>query len=192
MDPKEIFQHLTYIDIAIKEKGDLIRWQTGSEKTFPIDILSARLNAKEDVFLHNEVQNRKIVFIQKGKFIFTLGANSNPQFQLLEAIIEEVSSDFMEKFKIIPEAMLSNITTKGFIDLIPDLILKAQKERIKWISTDCKVCKKMIQICVKKSIITNAKHFPTSLVFYHQGHGLLVYLDKDIAVRGAEIVDISS
>jgi hypothetical protein len=69
--------------------------------------------------------------------------------------------------------------------------MKTEKDSIKWVTSYCRVCKQEIDIAIKKILISEAKNFPVALVYYHKGHGALLYIDANFKVRGVEQVDIS-
>ncbi len=41
-------------------------------------------------------------------------------------------------------------------------------------------------ICIKRTLVENAKNFPVAIVFFHHNHGMLLYIDANFKVRGAE------
>jgi hypothetical protein len=184
------FDKIAYIDIARENGQDIFRYQTRGN-VFPIDILAARQKAKEKIFKHSEGNNKRHVFTKKGKFIYSIGADVIVQFQVLEAILDDVIEDFEKNFGTFPGEILTPGMTNGFSATLPDLIQNTVKNNVKWIFAQCYGCDKNIKIAVKKSFIKNAKRLPLPLVYIHEGHGLLVYLDADFQVRGHEIVDMS-
>ena len=114
--------------------------------------------------------------------VFIICTVETIQYQLLEAILEETIDQFFESYSGIIEdpLLLSGMTSSfsGFKMLIAEIFEQAQRKRVKWLRTECKICKEKKKICVKKSLITNAKSYPVSLVFEHEGHGLLLYIDN--------------
>jgi hypothetical protein len=193
IDP-EILSQINYIDICLENNIDLVRWQNKSQN-FPVDILNGRKNACENIFKHNEANDRRTAFTKlHGKLhtcIFIIGSSHKVQFQILEAVIEEISAAFIEYYGEIPVNLLASGILNGFLPLIPELVATAQKTRIKWIRARCNICNTDLKIAVKKSLIKNAKSYPVSLVYLHEGHALLVYLDSEFHIRGAENADIS-
>lgn len=184
------FESVNYVDISLNGNVDLVRWQS-SGKLFPLDIIAAREKALENVVLHHENNTKRMVFIRKKNFTFTIGSNEEVQYQILEAILNEISKDFLNNFENIPHDLLTSGMIKEYATQIPSLLKKTEKESIKWVSAFCRVCNQDIQIAIKKMLVTEAKNYPVALVYYHQGHGILLYLDANLKVRGVEQVDIS-
>lgn len=183
-------ENIHYIDISFEGNLDILRWQSVG-KSLPLDIIAARQKAIENVILHHEINEKKSAFFRIKQFIFIIGSNEFVQYQILDAILYDISKDFLDRFGNIPQGKYTPVMIKEFTSQIPSLITKTEKESIKWVSGICKVCNKEMQIAVKKKLIVEAESFPVALVFYHKGHGILVYLDRDFKVRGVEQVDIS-
>jgi hypothetical protein len=178
------------VDIGMKNNVDLVRWQ-GNGKNYPLDIISARENATDKDFFHNENNEKRTVFTRKGNFIFSIGSKVSVQFQVLEAMLKKIHDHFLSNFQHLPESMLASGILNGYCDFIPDLCQKAESEDIKWVSTFCRLCNKDVHVAVKKTLINEAENFPVSLVFFHHGHGLLMYFDANFKVRASENVAIS-
>lgn len=189
--PAKIF----FVDIGKPDNTDLVRWKGKNSKIFLLDILTCRKNAAEEYFLHFEKSNHRMAYIKKEEIVFLICADQTVQYQLLEAILEQIMVEFFEGYgeivhdPILLSGMVSSFT--GFMSLIPPTFEKALKTRIKWLSANCKICEETKAVCIKKSLISNAKSFPVSLVFEHEGHGLLLYIDRHFRLRGHEIVEIS-
>lgn len=186
----DLVHGVEFLNIGIRN-SDVVVWRSDAGRSFPIDILIARNEAKEEFYTHTETKARKTVFIKRNEFVFIIGGQSGVQYQLLEAALEQITEGFMKAFGDYPVDLLLHGAGQGFAATIPDLLLKAQNENVKWVQANCFICKQRLQICVKKSLIKNAKRLPIAVVFFHMGHGLLVYIDANYDVRGEEIVDIS-
>jgi hypothetical protein len=189
--PNPLLTQIYYIDISTDKDTEILYWSSKNAPSFPVDVLAARSDEHADIFLHNETKTRRMVHIRKAPFTYVIGSENSVQFQLLEAILEEIIEEFMKNFGELPIDLLKSGMTKGFLDVIPDIIIRTKKERIKTIRTSCRVCNKNYAIIVKKSLVDKAPSYPVAVVFFHQGHGLLLYLDKSYQIRGAEIVDIT-
>jgi hypothetical protein len=182
---------LNFIDIGLDETHDVFTWKNGNARTFPVDILHARRTAVKDIYYHDENREKRFIFIKKDRFIFTLSSKPTAQFQLLEAILDDVADNFIESYQDYSDGLLNLNSTKGFASLLPEIFEHAVKKSVKWIMTKCFVCKKNLKVCVKRSLIDNAKSYPVALVYFHEGHGLLIYIDSSFYVRGAELVQVS-
>ena len=80
---------------------------------------------------------------------------------------------------------------KDFISKIEDTIKKIPNQVGNVITAYCRICGKYVNVYVKKSMIEDAQDYPVALVYMHHGHSLLLYIDADFKVRGAEIVSIT-
>ena len=183
------------IDIASESNTDFMRWtRTANENVFPMDIKAGRQMAKEHFFLHIEKPDRRMVFIKDRGIIFLTMADAEVQIQMLEAILEEIIKTFFDAYGTIYKNFFTGMTSifDGFKSTIITSINQAQETRVRWIQSKCSICDQNYYVCVKKTLIENAKSFPVSIVFQHGGHGLLIYLDSKFKTRGNEIVEITS
>jgi len=181
------------VDIGIDANTDFVQWIQPQKNIFRMEIIAAREMALEKYYLHIEKPNRRMVFIKRSNLVFMIIAVEEVQYQLLEAILEQVIASFFELYGEIYRAFLTGMSNifDGFKAVIPTLFNEAQNNRIKWIQAQCAMCQKTYYICVKKTLISEAKSFPVSLVFQHGGHGLLIYLDSTFKTRGIELVEIT-
>ena len=186
---------IQYVDIGKNDNLDLVRWKGRNSKVFPLDVLTARQNAKDEYFQHIEKSDYRMTYIKKNEIIFLISSDQNVQFQSLEAILEEVMKEFFEGYAdiindpVLLSGMVSSFT--GFKSLIPETFNEAIQNRVKWLEVNCKICQNVKPICIRKTLVTESKSFPVSLVFEHEGHGLLIYIDRHFRLRGQEIVQIS-
>ncbi len=163
-------------------------------KAFIFDYAIARDTTISDIFFHLNKGDIKIAYIKKNDLVFIIGADRSVQFQILEALLENLS----EKFNEIYGDVLKEIFEIGTEDFFKDFITKIEQsiktipsQIGKIINTHCRVCNKYVNIYVKNSLIEDAEDYPVTLVYNHGGHSLLLYIDADFKVRGAEIVAIT-
>jgi hypothetical protein len=139
--------------------------------------------------------NLKIVHIRKGNIIYSAGSTIEMQFQLLEAIIEQVSIEFNKKYAV--DYILSyenfspGIFNKFEVEIEELLGNFEKKDLIKVINIPCMVCNVIKPLIVKKSFIKNAESYPVPIVYIHEGHAVLCFIDKNFDVRGVELVHIT-
>jgi len=183
------------VDIGLDENTDLFRWMGHNGTVFRLDINSTRKIAQENFYLHLERTDRRMVFISKNNIKFLIISDNSVQFQLLEAYMEEIIDRFFNSYKEICQnpVLLRSMSNAfgGFAVLLPKIFEDACKNRIKGIVAYCAICKRKHDVIVRKTLITEADHHPVSLVFEHQGHGLLIYIDSHFRVRGQEVVQIT-
>ena len=189
----EIKDKLHFINISIDELS-LFDWKPPHiYKSYILDLNIVKENSTREIFFHINKGNMKIVYIRKNSLIYSIGSNQDMQFQILEAILEKVDEKLHEKYDIevifsygnITASIFKNFDVQEIIDNIKDLDL------IKKVDVFCRVCKVVLPLYVKKSIMRNATSFPVPIVYTHQGHAVLCYIDKEFIVRGVELVNIT-
>jgi hypothetical protein len=89
---------------------------------------------------------------------------------------ENVSPNVFSSFRSEIDEILENFKNLGLI---------------KKIDARCRVCNKILPVYVKKSFIKNAEDYPVPLVYSHEGHAILIFIDKDFKVRGTEHVNLT-
>ncbi|GAG12244.1 unnamed protein product, partial [marine sediment metagenome] len=116
-------------------------------------------------------------------------------FQLLEAIIEEVSIEFNKKYAVDYILSYENFSPGTFnkfeIEIDNMLANFEGLDLIKVINIPCMVCNVIKPLIVKKSFIKDAESYPVPIVYTHDGHAVLCFIDKNFDVRGVELVHIT-
>lgn len=136
----------------------------------------------------------KIVYIKKNSFIYIIGGHISVQYQILEALIEHLSIKFIEIYGDVLKEIFDIGTDdffKDFISKIENSIKHIPNQIGKIINAYCRICGEYVNVYVKDSLIEDAEDYPVALVYMHHGHSLLLYIDADFKVRGAEIVSIT-
>ena len=88
-------------------------------------------------------------------------------------------SDFAELLEHIKEEIDKIIKNFNSLDLVNEIMVP------------CRVCNTVLSITVKRSFIENSESYPVPLVYTHEGHAILCFIDKNYAVRGVELVNIT-
>ena len=192
MKGEELSKLIHYVDIGMDLNTDLTRWIRPLAKTFHIDIMSCRASATDEYYQRIEKSESRILYIRKNQITFIISSSPSIQFQMLEAILDDIIFNFFHSYGEICSTITcgdSNLYD-GFQMLIPS-ILEDTKEKIRWLRVPTKICITPLKVCVKKSLIENATHFPVAIVYFHRGSGILIYIDAKFKVRGAEIVSIT-
>ena len=192
---KNIGEYLEFINIS-NEKFTLFEWKpVRSFKRYDLDLNIVKQNPVNDIFFHLTKGNMKIVHIRRDNLIYTVGSRNEVQFQLLEALLDHVSLKFHEIYDV--EVILSygnfsiNIFN-AFKNEIEDIIEKfADLGLIKRINVECRVCNKVLTLFIKKNFIENAESYPVPIVYVHEGHAILCFIDQNFDVRGVELVNIT-
>ena len=190
-----IQRDLKFINIS-NEKILLIEWKSpGSFKNYVLDMHTVRENKINDFFFHINKLGMKIVYIRKQGIMFTIGAEDSVQYQLLEAILEYIIEKFYEREELVSKLHIKNITSDAFKSFkydIEDIIEKfAQLDLVKTVEVPCKICNDHFTLIVKKSIIENSENYPVYVVSIHNGHPIVIYVDKNFNVRGTGRVNFT-
>jgi len=202
---KKIGKFLEFINISkigeesrvnLDENFTLFEWKPPSSyRRFDLDLNIVKENARNNIFFHKDKGNMKIVYIQKDYLLYTVGANPQVQFQLLEALLEHVDQQFKETYDV--EVILSygNFSLSmfnGFKEVIEGIIKNfGELGLVKRIHVECRVCKGVLPLFVKKSFIDNAESYPVPIVYKHKGHAILCFIDQNYQHRGVELVNIT-
>ncbi|MHA2390443.1 MAG: hypothetical protein ACXAEX_00600 [Promethearchaeota archaeon] len=192
---KNIGEFLEFINISNKD-STLFEWKPPkSFRRFDLDLNIVKENPVSDIFFHKDKGNMKIVHIKKDNLIYTVGASIKVQYQLLEALIELVAFKFHDTYDagvIISYADFNPIMFNKFKETIEDIIKNyANLDLVKRIHVECKVCNTVLPLFVKKSMIENTDSHPVPIVYVHEGHAILCFIDQDFHHRGVELVNIS-
>ena len=189
---REIKDHIEFANIS-SEDLILLEWKPPrSFKSFILDMNIIKENKVSDIFFHINKGNLKIVHIRKHNLIYTVGSSKEIQFQILEALLEEIDKQFNEIYDI--NVILSyNNTTPAIFKPFKEKIDRIIEEfpalnLIKKVDVFCRVCKATLPLYIKKSIKDQETTFPVPVVFTHKGHSIVTYIDKDFVVRGVEVV----
>jgi hypothetical protein len=186
---------LKFINISTEELK-LFEWKPPrSFRNYFLDQNIIKDNAKEGFFNHIDKGNMKITYTRKGKLFLSAGGESELQFQIMEAILEYINEQFIDMFDIDVLFSYENISTNifnPFKDIVEKTIHNLKDlDLIKPINIHCRACKKMVRVFIKKSMIENADSYPIPIVYRHEGHALLSYIDGEFNVRGSEVVNIT-
>ncbi|MFX1256826.1 MAG: hypothetical protein ACFFAN_03125 [Promethearchaeota archaeon] len=188
-------EKIQFINIS-SEDLTLFEWKPPrSFKSYILDLNIIRKNKISEIFFHHDKGNMKIVHIRKDNLIYSIGANNEIQFQVLEAILEYIEKKFHKTYDINVILTYENTSASIFkpfkknvdkvINNLKDLNL------VKEVNVSCKVCKKILKLYIKKSIIKDAISFPIPVVYNHKGHAIVCYIDQNFIVRGVELVNIT-
>ncbi|MFW9866295.1 MAG: hypothetical protein ACFFEN_09390 [Candidatus Thorarchaeota archaeon] len=192
---RNIGEFLEFIDIS-KNEFKLFHWQPeNSFKRFDLDINVVKDNRISDIFVHKDKGNMKIVHIKKDHMFYIVGANIEVQFQLLEALLEHIEIEFNKMYDVNTVLSYGHYNPNmfnGFKEKLESIIVNfADLELVKRIMVECRVCKTILPLFVKKSMIQNADSYPVPLVYDHEGHAILCFIDKNFQHRGVELVNIT-
>ncbi|MFX1570093.1 MAG: hypothetical protein ACFFCV_17185 [Promethearchaeota archaeon] len=192
---KNIGEFLEFINIS-NEKFTLFEWKPlRSMRRFDLDLNIVKENPISDIFFHKDKGNMKIVYIRLHNLLYTVGASPKVQYQLLEALLEYVDLKFNEMYDV--EVILS------YGDFSPGLfnefngqienIIKnfADLDLVKRIQVECRACKTVLPLFIKRSVIEHAESHPVPIVYSHKGHAILCFIDRNYQHRGVELVNIT-
>jgi len=192
---RNIGEFLEFINIS-NDEVTLFEWKPEkSFRRFDLDLNIVKENPVSDIFFHKDKGNMKLVHIRKNSLIYTVGASIKVQFQLLEALLEHVSFKFHETYDIDVILSYSNFNPNifnGFKEVMEDIIKNfADLDLVKRIQVECRVCRTVLPLFVKRSFIQNAESYPVPIVYVHEGHAILCFIDQNFQHRGVELVNIT-
>ena len=190
-----IKRDLKFVSIS-NDKISIVEWKApGSFKSYVLDMHTIRENKVNDVFFQLNKGGMKILYVRKDDVIFVIGAQNGIQQQILETLLECIIEKFHERNDIISKLSIKNITSDAFTSFkydIEDVIETfGDLELVKTVSVQCKVCKSVFPLTIKKNIIEKAASFPVHVVCVHNGHGIICYIDKDFKVRGVGSINFA-
>jgi len=191
---KFLRSHLLYLNIS-REDHTIFEWKpNGSNKSYVLELNYIRKNEINDVYFHIEKNNTKLVYIKKNNLIYTLCSAKKIQYQTLEALIEQIIYKFHETYdiEVIFSFDVSSNYLKSFKDSIEELLIDFYTLGIvNKIDIFCKVCGKLLPLVIKTKIIEESKNFPVPIVYRHDGHSIICFIDKNFVLRGVKPVVIT-
>ncbi|MFX1459847.1 MAG: hypothetical protein ACFFBT_10305, partial [Promethearchaeota archaeon] len=159
------------------------------------DMNILKQNPSRDIFFHLHKGNMKIAYIRMENLIYSAGSNTEIQFQLLEALIEEVSKKFNERYDVKSYLSFGKFSSNMFDSFRPfvENIIHNFKSLnlVKQINVPCMVCDNILPLLIKRSSIDNAESHPVPIVYIHSGHAILCFIDRNFDVRGVELVNVT-
>ena len=188
-----IIDLLHFINISTDEFS-IFDWKPpGIFKSNVLDLNIVKETTAMDIFFHIYKGNEKIVHIRKDNLIYTIGASKEVQFQILEALLEMVHEKFHEIYDIKVIFSYGNVSAsifKNFAKEVDEIVSKLNDlDLIQKVDVYCTVCLKTLPLFIKKSIMKKSSSFPVPIVYNHQGHAIVCYIDQNFIVRGVELVN---
>ncbi|MFX0176569.1 MAG: hypothetical protein ACFE85_10105 [Candidatus Hodarchaeota archaeon] len=188
-------QSLEFINIS-NDEFTIFEWKRPrSYKSFVLDLNILKKNPSSGIFFHIHRGNMKIVHIRNGQLIYAAGSDTDMQFQLLEALIEEILIRFNKRYDVdsyLSYGKFSSSLFDSFKPIVEEVIINFKDlDLVKQINVPCMVCDKILPLIVKRNFIENAESQPVPIVYRHEGHAILCFIDKNYDVRGVELVNIT-
>jgi len=169
VDYTKILQNLEFVNISTDE-FTIFEWKPPrSLKSYILDLNIVKQNPVSNIFFHIFRGNMKIVHIRLKDLIYTVGSNTEIKYG-------NFSTTAFNPFK---EDMNKIIRNFNSLDLVNEIMVP------------CRVCNIVLPITVKRSFIESSESYPVPLVYTHNGHAILCFIDKNYAVRGVELVNIT-
>jgi hypothetical protein len=150
-----------------------------------------------DIFFCIAREDAKLVYMVNSETdtVFTIAAEPQIQSSLLEAIVEYLIDKF---FKTYDTSLLMTCYGEqcnifdGFHSTVKYTLNNYQElDIIRSTLVTCKACGKTLKVIIKKSLVDKTSKPTTPIVYVHSGHSILIYLDKNYKVRGAELVSVT-
>ena len=193
---ENLINKINYINISDNDHT-LFEWtKFRTPQSYVIDLNHIRKNEVEDVYFHIEKSDMKIVYLRKENIIYTVSTQKILQYQILEAILDQIDSKFHETFDvsvIISYGSYSTTAFNHFKDIIENEILNKfhTNGSLKDLLIYCKTCKKSFHLFIKRNEIDTQKAFPVPIVYSHEGHAIICFIDKNFVLRGTKEVRIT-
>ena len=184
-----------FINIS-KDQSNIFTWKSKySQRHHIFDVNTLQKVIKKPlVFIHLNKGDIKIVCQKTNNIIFSIGADVEVQFQILESLLEYLIKEFLTQYENILSDFLtgSNQLFQKFNDTIDNSLKNFQSlDLVENTRIFCTVCKENHIIAIKKSLIQKSKKNIVPVVFYHEGITLLIYIDKNFNIRGIERVSLT-
>ncbi len=192
-----LLNQILYLNIGpYKQEDSYFHWQLKKyEKSSFFDLKITRNAPERGIFYCIPRIDSKLIFYVAKDTVFSINVDPEIQSQLMEAILEYIAQKFFENYD---ESLLMTCSGdmsqifNGFSPIVEDIFRNYDKfDLFKTALVTCNGCKKNISIIVKNSLVEQSTKPTAPLVYVHSGHALLIYLDKQFKVRGAELVSIS-
>ena len=190
-----IKDHIQFVNIS-SEDLSLFEWKPPrSFKSFILDLNILKENKVSDIFFHINKGNMKIIHIRKHNLIYSVGASKEVQFQVLEALLEEIDKQFNDTYDLKVILSFSNTNAaifKPFKQEMEQIIEDFHSlQLVKKVDVYCRVCKATLPMYIKKTIMDSEISFPVPIVYTHKGHAVVTYIDQEFVVRGVELVNMN-
>ena len=194
-DFKNVLKKLEFINIST-DNFTIFEWKPErSYKSFILDMNILKQNPMRNIFFHVNKGNLKIAYIRYDNQICSAGADTDMQFQMLEALIEEVHRVFNETYDVDYILSYGNFSPgifNNFKTQVDEIIANFEKlGLVRVINLPCSACNKTLPLIIKNSFIKNAESYPVPIVYTHNGHAILVFIDMNFNVRGVELVNMT-
>lgn len=125
--------------------------------------------------------------------VFIVVAEQICQFQVIEAFMEYLVGKW---FAVYDSTVLKSVGSGGdifgsFYRELENAFREVPELDLKKVQAFCKPTGEIIDVWVKKSLVTQATSLPAALVFEYGPYHILLYLDGQFKVREQKIVDYS-
>ncbi len=183
-----------FIHIGTKEDIYFTWKSKNSPKAFIFDYSIAANAPQSEIYYHLNKGDIKIVYLKRDKLVFVIAGDISVQFQVFEALLEFHAVKFVEIYGDMLQDIFDVGTPdffKAFHDVINEAIIEIPNQNGKIVEARCRSCQRVVYPYIRKSLIEESEDFPVPIVYMHEGHALLLYIDRDFKVRGAEIVSIT-
>ena len=187
-----LLEQIQFLNVGgYKQEDTYFQWKSKSYYSPNIfDIRMARNAPKEKMFYCYNKEDQKLVYYLEKDIVFIIGADPIVQSQLIDALLEHLIIHFFVLYEVQLEKIQHGEISHFFTDyniLVHDVFENYNRlDLFRTAYVNCKGCQKNFNLIIKKSIKFDK---PTAtLVYIHNGHALLVYIDKQYAIRGSEII----
>lgn len=190
----DVSKLIYFIQIGSKDNV-YFNWKSKiSPRAFFFDYSIAANCPESDLYYHLNKGDVKLVYMRKGRVIFIIGGDISVQYQIFEALLEYHCERFLEIYGDVLDDIFETGSSdffKAFYEISEKSINNTPQKRGKMVEAHCRLCQKNVYPYVRNSLILDSEDFPVPIVYVHEGHALLLYIDRDFKVRGAEFVSMT-
>jgi len=196
--PKSIESGIHFVNIS-KDKHSILSYKTEfstKHHFFDIKIGHGEIAKIKNHFYHLHKGDHKIVY-KKGShgIIFSVGADVSMQYQVLEALLDELIEQFNLSHADTVKYYFDSGSQQNFQEFSKNIDYTIKNfhslNLVSYVQIFCTACKRNHIIAVKNSLIKNSEKSIVPLVYYHNGIPILIYIDQDFNIRGIEQVSIT-
>jgi hypothetical protein len=198
-----LFDDIYFVNIG-RQDEDFLTWKNPrTDKIFTkLDAIGLR-TFRGDVDYYRHVKDprhetktvvRQFVKDPGSETIFIVVAGFSCQYQVIEALMEYLVEKW---FAVYDSSFIKSVGSGGemfgsFSPVIEEAFSKMPDRDLKKVQAFCKPTNELIDVWVKRSLVTKASSLPAALVFEHGPYHLLLYLDGQFKVREQKLVDFSA
>ncbi len=197
-----LFNEILFVNVG-RQDEDFLMWKNPkTDKVFTKFDASGLRASRGNIDYYRHVKDLKhetktvikqFVKDPGSETIFIVVASFTCQYQVIEAFMEYLVEKW---FAVFDASLLKSVGSGGemfgsFYRVIESAFREVPTRDLKKVQAYCKPTGDLVDVWVKKSLVTQASSLPAALVFEYGPYHLLLYLDGQFKVREQKLVDYS-